>query len=383
MLVEGGPSGMPHAEAARFLLGALRPRGLKANTLRSWAQALGYGFEFLDERGVDYQIRLVMGEFLSYEELTAFSDHCRRQRSKHGVIGDGAAAQKYNRFIEFLLWSSGPIIARISDDRVRSAARLARDDFRVQANTLAPRGRSGYSDPAKERLGLLEAQREQLRSVIIPGNPENPFQPELQHRNQAILELLYESGLRAGELLALKIRNIDFSQRPATLTIQRTHDDPEDPRKQQPVQKTHGRVLELKESLAQLLDDWILKFRADRRCFPQARKHSFIFVNKSGNPLSDRGFRKIFETLRTRHPVLGALTAHIFRHDWNDRWIEATADQGVDIMTNRREQCYAMGWSTNSNMPERYARRAIRKLTNNRILDLQKRSVDYRGTDTK
>jgi len=375
LLVESSPLGVPHATVTRYVLAALRPRGLKASTLRTRVGALGRGLEFCQARGIDLDARIAKVDFLVYEELTGLADLCRRRRDGDGVITPQYAKVRFQTFVNFVLWSSGPIIARINDDQRRTQAHAARELFIKQAEALAPRDDGPGAEPPYERLGMTPEQRDLFLKVITPGSDLNPFIPALQYRNYVMLKTVYDYGLRAGELLGLKTRHIDFSKRPATITIMRSHHDKEDPRQEQPVQKTSGRELELSCEMRDILDEWIMKHRADRTKFPKARTHPFLFVNKFGDPLSLRGLRKLLEDLRRRYPVFEGLCAHIFRHDWNDRWEDKRAEEGWDFAEATRDQCYAMGWKMNSTMPERYSRRAIRKLANAKVLKLQERAV--------
>ncbi|WP_233161150.1 hypothetical protein, partial [Aquitalea sp. ASV11] len=80
-----------------------------------------------------------------------------------------------------------------------------------------------------------------------------------------MLQLEFELGPRGGEVLGLKTRDVDFSVEPASLTIHRRHDDPEEPRTPAPATKTFGRLLLLDTKLRDLLDEWITRHRANRQ----------------------------------------------------------------------------------------------------------------------
>jgi integrase len=89
------------------------------------------------------------------------------------------------------------------------------------------------------RKGLTEEQQTALLTITKPGSKKNPFIAELQIRNQLIVWLLYCLGLRAGELLALRVSDFDFGNN--TVLVARRHDNPNDPRTHQPVVKTIDR----------------------------------------------------------------------------------------------------------------------------------------------
>ena len=331
--------------------------------------ALALFYRFLAERGIELEERAAKRRFLTQEELVGLSDYCRQSHAtgKQVVVTPSFALLRYTVAIDYFRWITEPIIARIVDDARRDTAYGALQGFLKITRSFAPRRVPVQS----ERLGLLPEQRALLFRVIQPGSPENPFRAEQQFRNYVMLLLEFQLGPRGGEVLGLKTFDIDFSESPATLTIHRRHDDRDDPRTTPAVTKTYGRLLAMGDHLRDMLYAWMSKeHRGNKTRYPAAAKHPYIFVNYRGEPLSIRGFRKIIETLRRRHPTLAGLCHHILRHDWNDRWVDATEEEGWDSNISLRDQKYAMGWSDNSNMPLRYARRAIRNSTNNKILRL-------------
>ncbi|MBP4046617.1 tyrosine-type recombinase/integrase [Chromobacterium violaceum] len=376
LLVSGSPLGLPVPLATRYVLTQFRPKGLKVSSIRQRLSALALAYTFFAKHGIQLDERAAKRQFLSQEELVALSDYCRRTQ-KNGtqrVVGPGYAALRFRVATDYIRWVSEPIISRIVDDSRRDAALGALQSFLKRAHTVAPApGRPDASVVSGERLGFTPEQRALFLRVIEPGCCDNPFRPQLQFRNYVMFQLEFELGPRGGELLGLKTRDVDFSVEPASLTIHRRHDDPEDPRTSAPATKTLGRLLLLDAKLRDLLDEWITHHRANRQQFPAAAKHPYLFVNYRGEPLGSRGFRLIVETLRRHHPVLAGLCHHLLRHDWNDRWVELSEEEGSDPEISLRDQRYAMGWSPTSTMPFRYARRAIRNAANKKLLRMQQK----------
>ncbi|WP_343894917.1 hypothetical protein, partial [Craurococcus roseus] len=68
-------------------------------------------------------------------------------------------------------------------------------------------------------------------------------------------------------------------------------------------------------------------------------------------------------------------TNHALRHDWNERFVELAGERGWDPAEADKDQKYAMGWSSGPKMPERYAKRAIRKRANGRISAMQRKAL--------
>ena len=93
---------------------------------------------------------------------------------------------------------------------------------------------------------------------------------------------LFKFGLRRSELLGLKMSDLDF--RSETFNIVRRPDDPEDPRLNQPTQKTFGRKIAMPKKIVRLTLDYITKHRT---ALPEAGRHEFLFVaSKTGSPMS-------------------------------------------------------------------------------------------------
>ena len=282
LLTEGGAYGLPDSEVTRYTLAALRPRNAVA-TMRRKLLAIALGKCFCDSRGIDLVERAAKGTFLTRAELISLADACRRTRGDGRAVHATHAANRFNAFLDFALWEAEPVIARVSDAADR--ARLIDDQRQFRARAAAARpavqGPAGAVPTVRERFGLNPEQRDLLLRAIEPGSPENPWGQGMQHRNRAIVATAYRFGLRTGEMLGLKTRDLKQSGSPATLTIHRRQDDPEDPRTDQPVAKTHGRVLEVEESHRKILSEWILEHRKDRERFPAARRHPFLWSRPS------------------------------------------------------------------------------------------------------
>ncbi|MBP0495814.1 site-specific integrase, partial [Roseomonas indoligenes] len=361
----------PHPE-----LESSRPR--RAKPFSNGHLAIGLGKEFCTTRGISLIERIANGNFLSREELVGFADVCRCRNGNSNVrVQTAYAATRFTAFLNYVFWISEPILVRASDakDRAQLNDELRQFKRRVLATQPVMQGPSEAAESLRGRYGLDPDQRALLLCAIQPGSPENPWGLGVQHRNQAILATAFRFGLRTGEILSLKVRDFKQSMSPATLTIHRRHDDPEDPRRDQPVAKTLGRLLEVDEDYRRILSDWITEHRADRQRYPDARRHPFMFVNQRGQPLGKGGFRKIYLAMRHRHPSLGPIVNHILRHDWNERWEELSEQHGWDREAAGKDQKYAMGWSSISKMPARYGKRVIQKRSNARISLMQQRAT--------
>lgn len=231
-LLTHGQLGLPVVPVAHYALVRLRARGLTLRSIRQELRAVALCLEFFSELHIDFVLRAAQRRFLSREELVAFADRCRISVPELGsrLVSPGYAASRYFTCIDYVKWVAEPVLARITDRREHAAALEALVRFEKRASSVAPRVDAQSGPVPGERLGMTPEQRELFLRVIRPGDPDNPFKPELQLRTAAMLLLAYALGPRAGELLGLKCSDFDFGARPATLTIHRRHDDPEDRR---------------------------------------------------------------------------------------------------------------------------------------------------------
>jgi len=166
--------------------------------------------------------------------------------------------------------------------------------------------------------------------IVEPLNDYNPYTLSVRQRNYLLFKILYDTGLRAGEVLQLKIADINFSQ--SEIMVRTRHDDPEDTfRKDEPNAKTLERDIPISEELRDQIRDYILK---ERRFIPNTQKHGFLFVSykgiTKGSPLSSIQFSRIVEKASINEEltrfiknngilVNRQITRHGFRHNFNNK----------------------------------------------------------------
>ncbi len=187
------------------------------------------------------------------------------------------------------------------------------------ANKPKGRSRKGLTaDPNTKSPPPQAFQR--ILSIVKETSLENPFKgEEVKFRNAVIFEVMEATGMRAGEILALQIQDIDFHT--GKISVVRRHDSVEDPRKKQPVAKTNERTIPVSKTITDRLRLYIMDFRAK---IPAARKHPYIFVTHKqgkyyGKPISNSTFvNRVLKPAIAVHPeLLEEITRHGFRHNFN------------------------------------------------------------------
>jgi integrase len=218
---------------------------------------------------------------------------------------------------------------------------------------------------------------EKLMQTIREDSPDNPYMNDgVRKRNAAMFELMYETGMRSGEILALEIGDVDYLI--GNVSVVRRHDNPHDPRKRQPVPKTLERDIPISLSLAQRLRDYVMDVRAK---VPGANKGPLLFVTHKrgkyqGKPISDSSFRnRILGPATAANPELfDEINRHGFRHNFNYRLskkidnynLRAKTDSTITPIKEKDEihlRMHLNGWSS-EDTAQTYNLRHIQELAN-------------------
>lgn len=384
-----GETGLPIEAPTFWSLALLRASNLQANTLKNRLRSLIFLYVWADLRGVNLQRRLVDGIFFSLGEILDMISVTGRlmqdlvNKDESNIIrlpeqrGERQVqvAERRNRisavhaFIEF---TSADILSHLTPwpDRATEYA-AARDLF---LSLMAPHvssvgaGRNDIGD----REGMDAASIVRLRAVIEPDHPESPFRPNGRFRNYVLIRFLLDLGLRRGELLGIKVADLDLGAG-KTLTIHRRPDDLEDPRAEKPEAKTMARVLALGGRLAEIVHEYIVHHRS---AFPRARKHPYLFINTvDGAPLSLSSVNKILQALRRSVPGLpDDLAPHLLRHSWNDAFSDHADRQGVSPENEVKWRARLMGWRDEASA-RHYLRRTVRTRSNAVLEEMHHRLI--------
>ena len=401
-ILKNSSSGEPIYDVATYVVSNLRSTKA-ANTIESALRAISIFYTFLDKHRIDLEERLGTGELLSNGEIDELVRMCKkpmralrnerkdiypevkpqristlenvRMRSPTGVesaeITSGASRVRQIR--NYLDWlANGRFHQLSSDSNVR--AQRQKDIARVlkAINARMPSGRSRGTLNA--RKGIDKETEVRLMDVITPGNAENPWKSrDTQVRNRLIIHILIKLGIRRGELLGIRIRDINFQK--LTICIVRNADSKDDPRKRQPLVKTLSRLLPITPETASLISDYVLSHRAGK--FP-GLKHDYLIVgNGVRKPLSLIALNKVFEVLRTKCPDLpDFLKPHDLRHTWNDRYSEIADSRGMTTATEQKTRTYMMGWGPTSRMAAVYSLRHTQEEAREASLAMQKKLME-------
>lgn len=335
-------SGRPDEHTQIYLIN--NHRGDAPNTIHrvteSLALALEWGRAHLkDERGLIG--RLLAGEIFTAVEMNSLSEFLRTSRQQLKDCGSPMVVCPKTHLIrlirarDFCVFVMREAFVRIplSDPRSKVFSERIRqlESAFEEMQPSVPGGQ--YSIKS-----LLPEQASELLAILDPESPKNPF-PELatRVRNRSIFELMYYTGIRPGELLNLRIQDIDFGH-PTTLHIVRRPHPEDDPRKNPAQVKRKSRLLPFShQKAAAHLKEYLDEVRPGLEAkFGSATAFVFLSIDRGG-PLSHRAVQKMFEQLRSMLPhhsnidgiAPSALTPQCLRHTFSNDTEESLVAQGL------------------------------------------------------
>ena len=262
---------------------------------------------------------------------------------------------------KYVKWLADTLLSSAKDQQTTRAIQAMQEG--LESRRPAKKGRN---QEGREK-GLTKEQLMILQEVIRPGSEGNPFENlAIQVRNQLMIWVLLHLGVRGGELLNLRIKDIDWSNN--QIVIARRADEKSDPRVDQPLVKTLDRRLPMKDTLADAIRQYVTNHRKN---VPGARKNDYLFVtHKSGptqgQPISSSAYRQVINLIAGASPELACLHGHDLRHTWNHDFSELMDQKqrkGETSPEQQKEQeemrSYLQGWKKGSKTSAIYNKRFI------------------------
>lgn len=351
-----------------YLTTQMRNRSISFSTLTAEASHLVRLSEFCNQQWIDLEGRVENQECLSLNEVEHLRDFCQKRVTKSSLDSKVVSISRHVKRSEGVcsatqyarLTAIANYLEWLSLTLVKNPTSAFSENVKTMVSQIRARRPRKKGRNTKDR-SIDDQQIDLLLEVIRPDSEHNPFDGKVQVRNRLIIILLLHLGIRRGELLNIRVQDINFNKN--QLAIVRRPDDKDDFRVDAPHVKTQGRILPLSDALAKELHIYISE---DRRSVPGAGKHGYLLVTHKagpslGQPLSLKGYQKVMTELKRQSPALQGITGHMLRHTWNRRFSEKFDAMDEPPSPERQEQIrsYLMGWREGSGTAATYNKRFI------------------------
>lgn len=376
--------GMPLFYPNLFLTTQVRNDNLSSSTLSNTAGHLCAFLQAMEESQTDLIARLSEGKVLEPFEVEALRGDLQRRLTKKP---EGRSLHSYFSQSEYIskeiMHARITVSAKYLDWLARLYLRKPRDPdelARVLAAMKEIRPVNKKRNTIKRKRGLSATTAAAIKEVLRPGSQYNIWlDPAIQVRNRLILSLLYEAGIRRGELLNLMVEDFNFAAN--TLEIVRRADEKADPRIDQPLVKTNDRLIPIKASLMAEVRVYVADHR---RHVPGAKRHGFLFVTHKlgptvGQPMTIVSYKNVINTLRAAVPPLKEFSGHDLRHYWNERFSDLMDKTELSPVEQEQIRSKLMGWKSGSGTAATYNQRFVERKAAEFGMRLQEGIVGSKG----
>lgn len=277
-------------------------RRLSAHTLAAYQRDLGQFVAYASERG--HNTPHSIDTLLVEDWLARLRINEQQARTLHRKL---SSLRSWFRFLQQHP-AALPGDLPLSDSAIRSSSISSSSINNPVLGVRAPRRRQRL--PAVTDIDQMQALLDARPAARADTSHMPTPNPILAARDQAIMELLYASGLRLSELCSLTVRNIEHLQNGMLRVIGKGRKSREVP---------VGKIAQ------QALQQW-LQQRPQLLGNATATHSDALFLNARGGPLSPRGVQLIVARQGVQRQASAHLHPHLFRHAFASHLLESSGD---------------------------------------------------------
>ena len=201
-----------------FLTTQIRNRGDAFSTMLAAASNLVMLLRFVDSRGINLDQRFLIKDFFKPHELDDLRDFAQRKQGNKplmapsspwledatiDIVDNGTQYSRLTTFANYLRWYAMNILKTVELEVAEQINIMA---TQIKTRRSSKKGRN--SD--LQGRSLSDVQLNMLFEVILLGSESNPFSKDVQRRNRLMVLLLFYLSIRGGELLNIRIQDVDF-----------------------------------------------------------------------------------------------------------------------------------------------------------------------------
>ncbi|MDE3103327.1 MAG: site-specific integrase [Chloroflexota bacterium] len=255
-----------------------------------------------------------------HRSIQKFVDWCERELERQAVVAD-VEPGTVGRFLHARKAVSA------------ESARTAWVALRSLAKSLAEMGI--HHDAGESVLRRLrqpkvkEERRRNLSDAEMYRVMERAAQGETAERDRAIVMTLLGTGLRRGELIGLRLGDVDIAERQLRVRASTS-------------KSVRPRDVAIPLETLKELDRYIRDFRRG-----DSDEDAPLFTGRRGGPLTAQAVKRLFDRLKVRTGIRD-LCAHMLRHTWATNYNRSGSGSSFDLQVEG-------GWTT-PRMVDRYCK---------------------------
>lgn len=175
-------------------------------------------------------------------------------------------------------------------------------DFLKKENIVTENIFKNVKNPKIEKTIPNFISHDKLNEIFTSFNDS-----DLDIRNRLVIELLYATGLRVGELVNIKIKDIDFGAQSIKVLGKGSKE----------------RYVFYNNTTKEVLKKYLVV-----RKKIQKKENDYLLLNDKGTPIKEASVRKIIQTTLMKCGIKSKITPHTFRHTFATDLL----NQGLDLV---------------------------------------------------
>ncbi|WDD99602.1 site-specific integrase [Thalassomonas actiniarum] len=344
-----GNDDMPIPAPNEFIISR---RSLSPNTLVRNLRELLVLYLWLEKEKIDLDSRVRSERSFNEAEikggLVEFlkRDHETRRSVKKMVVTPYTFNQRLTTVRQYLAWCCDVVIGTLPNSS--SEYEQIIDNKNRLLGLLETSFINAPPTNRSQKKGLNGKEIDFLLSLLNPENKKAYGRdPAVRYRNYILTMIMLYYGLRPGELLSLRVEDVEIGAI-SSIRVERRSPDPLDTRKPRPQIKRNGRVLPIIDPhFAKNLDTYITEWR-DVLEDKSATESNYLILSDEGEPLSQSSVTQLYQLLRKKYAedLPRHLTAKALRHSFSSHMERILRNSGIEEDKRKQALAYLRGDSS-------------------------------------